>query len=418
MRDSAHAPKRRGGLRRIDLRRAVTNDFPLKAAALAISVLALVAVLESTPEEVVQTYRVALERPEVPAGYVLRGTLGEVVVTLRGPQPSVAKLGPADLHPTLDLNGADFTRNDTQDVPVRVPLNDQLVVAQTDPAVVPVRIEKIVARSLTVQVRFANDPPRGFMPGTPTFSSSEVRLTGAQSLVASVAAVFATIRFGDTPIDISTSAAAVPVDAGGNAVDGVQSDPPTVQVGVPVLSMSSTRTVPVLWSLRGSVAPGFWISRVTTDPIAVAIQGTPATLAGIDRLDTGPIDVTGLVANKSFRVPLVLPAGVSLLQPTDAVVGVTVVPLSGTRPFPQVAVTVTGLGPGLNADTDPRTVDVVLAGPLATLAALGPDAVTATVDATGKTGGSAAADVVLRLPAGVTASSLQPIRVTLTIKPR
>ncbi len=421
MRDPAYASRRRGSLRRIDLRRAVTNDFPLKAAALAISILALVAVLESapgTPEEVVQTYHVALERPEVPAGDVLRGTLGEVVVKLRGPQPSVAKLGPADLHPTPNLDGADFTRNDIQDVPVRVPLTDQSVVAETDPAAVPVRLEKIVARSLTVQVRFANDPPRGFIPGTPTFSSSEVRLTGAQTLVASVAAVFATIRFGDTPIDISTSAAAVPVDAGGNALDGVQSDPPTVQVSVPVLSTSSTRTVPVLWTLRGSVAAGYWISRVTTDPIAVPIQGTPATLAGIDRLDTGPIDVGGLVANKSFRVPLVLPSGVSLLQPTDAVVGVTVVPLSGTRPFPQVAVTVTGVGPVLAADTDPRTVDVVLAGPVATLAALGPDAITASVDAAGKGSGSFPADVVLRLPAGVTAISLQPARVTLTMKPR
>ena len=418
MRDPAYASRRRGGLRRIDLRRAVTNDFPLKAAALAISVLALVAVLESTPEEAVQTYHVALERPEVPAGYVLRGTLGEVVVRLRGPQPSVAKLGPADLHPTLNLDGADFTRNDIQDVPVHVPLNDLLVVAETEPAAVPVRIEKIVARSLTVQVRFANDPPRGFMPGAPTFSSSEVRLTGAQSLVASVAAVFATIRFGDTPIDISTGAAAVPVDAGGTAVDGVQADPPTVQVSVPVLSMSSTRTVPVLWTLRGAVAPGYWISRVTTDPVAVPIQGAPATLAGVDRLDTAPIDVTGLTANRSFRVPLALPAGVSLLLPTDAVVGVTVVPLSGTRPFPQVAVTATGVGAGLAADTDPRTVDVVVAGPVATLAALAPDAVTATVDAGGKASGSFPADVVLRLPAGVTAISLQPIRVTVTIKPR
>ena len=418
MRDPAYASRRRGGLRRIDLRRAVTNDFPLKAAALAISVLALVAVLESTPEEAVQTYHVALERPEVPAGYVLRGTLGEVVVRLRGPQPSVAKLGPADLHPTLNLDGADFTRNDIQDVPVHVPLNDLLVVAETEPAAVPVRIEKIVARSLTVQVRFANDPPRGFMPGAPTFSSSEVRLTGAQSLVASVAAVFATIRFGDTPIDISTGAAAVPVDAGGTAVDGVQADPPTVQVSVPVLSMSSTRTVPVLWTLRGAVAPGYWISRVTTDPVAVPIQGAPATLAGVDRLDTAPLDVTGLTANRSFRVPLALPAGVSLLLPTDAVVGVTVVPLSGTRPFPQVAVTATGVGAGLAADTDPRTVDVVVAGPVATLAALAPDAVTATVDAGGKASGSFPADVVLRLPAGVTAISLQPIRVTVTIKPR
>ena len=418
MRDPAYAARRRGRLRRIDLRRAVTNDFPLKAAALAISILAFVAVLESTPPEVVETYRVALERPDVPAGYVLRGTLGEVVVKLRGPQPSVAKLGPADLHPTINLDGADFTRNDIQDVPVRVPLTDQTVMAQTDPAVVSVRIEKIVARSLTVQVRFANDPPRGFMPGTPTFSSSEVRISGAQSQVASVAAVLATLRFGDTPIYLSTSAAAVPVDAAGNAVEGVQSDPPTVQVNVPVLSTSSTRTVPVLWNLRGSVAAGYWISRVTTDPVALPVQGAPAALAAIDRLDTAPIDVTGLTANKSFRVALLLPAGVTLLTPTDATVGVTVVPLSGTRPFPQVAVTATGVGTGLVADTDPRSVDVVVAGPIAILAAMAADAVTATVDATGRTSGSGPADVVLRLPAGVTASSLQPARVTLTIRPR
>ena len=418
MRDPAYVTGRRGGLRRIDFRRVITNDFPLKAAALAISLLAFVAVLESTPVEVVQTYRIAVERPEVPAGYVLRGTLGEVVVKLRGPQPSVAKLGPADLHPTLNLDGADFTRNEVQDVPVRVSLNDQAIVAQTDPAAVSVRIEKIVARSLTVQVRFANDPPRGFMPGTPTFSSSEVRLSGAQSLVASVAAVLATLRFGDTPIDLSTSAAAVPVDAAGNTVDGVQSDPPTVQVSVPVLSISSTRTVPVLWNLRGSVAPGYWISRVTTDPVALPVQGSPAALAAVDRLDTAAIDVTGLSANKSFRVPLVLPAGVTLLTPTDATVGVTVVPLSGTRPFPQVAVTATGVGAGLAADTDPRTVDVVVSGPLAALVAMAPDAVTATVDAAGKTSGSGPADVVLRVPAGVTAISMQPARVTLTIRPR
>ena len=418
MRDQADAPRRRGGRRRLDLSRAVTNDFPLKAAALAISLLAFVAVLESTPAEAVQTFHVALERPEVPPGYVLRGVVGEVVVKLRGPQPAIARLGPADLHPTLDLAGADFTRNDTQDLPVRVPLGDASIVAQTDPVAVAVRIERIVVRSLPAQVRFANDPPRGFMPGIPSFSSSEIRITGAQSLVASVAAVFATIRFGDTPIDISTSAAAVPVDAAGITVDGVQSDPPAVQVSVPVLSTASTRTVPVLWNLRGSVAVGYWISRVSTDPVAVPIQGTPAALAAVDRLDTAPIDVTGLTANKSFRVPLVLPEGVTLLQPTDAAVGVTVVPLSGTRPFPQVAVTVAGLLSGLAAETDPVSVDVVVAGPLATLAAMAADAVSATVDATGRPGGSGPADVVLKLPAGVTASSLQPARVTLTIRAR
>jgi YbbR domain-containing protein len=305
-----------------------------------------------------------------------------------------------------------------QNVALRVPLTDPSVMAETDPATVPVRIEKVVSRSVTVQVRFANDPPRGFQPGSPSFSSSEVRITGAQSLVAGVAAVFATLRFGDTAIDIRASADAVPVDAAGNTVDGVQSDPPAVQVSVPVLSTTSTRTVPVLWSLKGAVAAGYWISRVTTDPIAVQVQGTPEKLAPVDRIDTAQIDVSGLSANQSFRVPLVLPNGVALLQPTDATVGITVIPLSGTRPFPAVAVQAIGAGAGLVGETDPVTVSVVVAGPSATLATLGANDLSATVDAAGKGPGSYPAEVVLRGPSGVTVISVQPARVTLTMRSR
>jgi YbbR domain-containing protein len=407
---------RRSGIRRIDLRRAVVHDFPLKAAALAISVLAFVAVAEST-QPAVATFHVPVERPpDFPAGYVLRSTLGDVTVKLHGPQSSIAKLVQADIHPAPDLRQADLARNDVQNIALLVPLGDSSIIAETDPPTVPVRIEKIVSRLVTVQVRFANDPPRGFQPGAPSLSSNEVKITGAQSLVASVAALFATLRFGDTPIDISASADAVPVDAAGNPVDGVQSDPPTVQVNVPVLSTTNTRTVPVLWSLRGAVAAGYWISRVTTDPIAVQVRGTPEALAPVERIDTATIDVTGLNGNNSFRVPLLLPNGVTLLQPTDATVGVTVIPLAGTRPFPLVAVQVINVGTGLVAETDPTTVSVLLTGSVPALTALAPGDVTATVDAAGKGVGSSPADVVLKVPAGVTVSTLQPIRVTLTMR--
>src|SRR5689334_21226910 len=132
------------GLRRIDLRSLVVRDFPLKAATLAISVLAYVTVPESTQQAVV-TFRVLVERPaDVPAGYVLRGTLGDVAVTLHGPQPAIAKLAQTDIHPIPDLGQADLARNDVQDVALRVPFADQNIVAETDPPTVPVRIEKIV----------------------------------------------------------------------------------------------------------------------------------------------------------------------------------------------------------------------------------------------------------------------------------
>src|SRR5258708_2743111 len=78
-------------LRAIALRRAIPTDTPRKAAARAIWILACVAGAESTQEPRV-SFRAPFERPaDVPAGYVLRGTLGEVTVKLRGPQPEIAK---------------------------------------------------------------------------------------------------------------------------------------------------------------------------------------------------------------------------------------------------------------------------------------------------------------------------------------
>src|SRR5258708_28580483 len=109
-----------------------------------------------------------------------------------------------------DLAQADLTRNDVQNVALRVPLADTQIVASTDPTTVAVRIEKLVSRTLPVQVRFANDPPRGFQPSAPTFSSTEIKITGAQSLVPSVAARGALRPFSDTPPDSAPSAAALP----------------------------------------------------------------------------------------------------------------------------------------------------------------------------------------------------------------
>ena len=94
----------------------------------------------------------------------------------------------------------------------------------------------------------------------------------------------------------------------------------------------------------------------------------------------------------------------------------TVVPLNGTRPFPSVAIVVANLGQGLAADVDQQTAAVLLAGPLPVLATT--DQISAVVDAAGKGPGSYPADVVVRAPAGTTVQSVQPTRVTLTIRLR
>jgi YbbR domain-containing protein len=410
--------------RRIDLRRIVTADLPLKLIAILIAMTFwIVTVLSAPPTEVVREYggRVAVERPDaVPAGYVLQGQLGDVGVRLRGTEGALATVLAADLHAFLDLPLADVHNADPQDVPVRVQVATPGVqVESIAPATVTVRIEPITSRAVAVQARFANTAPTGTFAGDPAITPAEVRVSGAASQVARIAALYATVRFGDAVTDLVQSVQPTAVDASAQAIDGLTVDPAVVQVTVPVLPTATTRTVPVVPALRGSVAPGYWIARVTTDPPVVTVRGESAALGAIDQVATAAIDVSGLGADRTFQVALLLPAeGTSLLKAAQASVTVSVAPLTGSRSFPVVAILATGIGSGFVAEFDPPSVSLVLAGSLPALSGIAPGQVVATVDAAGKGPGTYPVDVVIRIPGGTTVQSVQPTRVTLNIRAR
>ncbi len=408
-------------LRRFRPTRAMLRDFPLKAAAAIVAVVLWAVVAQSAPREVTVAFdgRVPVERPEVPAGVVLRGQLGDVGVRLRGPEGVADRVALADLKASVDLSGVDPARPEPQEAPVRVAATDPRVkVLEVVPPTIAVRLERITSRQVAIQARLGNEPAKGTVAGDATFVPAEVTLTGAESVVAAVAAVYADVRFGDTAVDVIQSVQPTAVDASGQVVSGVAFDPAAVRVSIPVLPSATTRTVPVLWTVRGAAAAGYWISRIATDPVAVTLQGSAAALGALDYVETGPLDVTGISANRTVRVPLLLPDGVAALRQQEAVVSLTVVPLTGSRPFPLVAVQVTGLASGLSADLDHRTVELMLTGTVGALAGVGAEQVTATVDASGKPAGTYVVDVQVRVPQGAAIQIVQPAKVTLTIKPK
>jgi YbbR domain-containing protein len=410
--------------RGIDLRRIATADFPLKITALLIALIFwVVTFLSAPPTEVVRDYggRVAVERPDaVPAGYVLLGQLGEVSVRLKGTEAALANVVAADLHARLNLPAADKHNSEPQDVPVIADVATAGVsVESIAPATVTVRIEPITSRDVAVQARFANSPPTGTFAGDPAITPSQVRVSGAASQVARIAAMYATVGFGDAVTDLVQSVQPRAVDASGKTIDGLTVDPAVVQLTVPVLPTATTRTVPVVPAVRGAVAPGYWITHVTSDPTVVTVRGEGAAVGTIDQVTTAPIDVSGLGADRTFQVALLLPAeGTSLVKATQATVTVSVAPLTGSRLFPVVAVQALGLGSGFVAEFDPPTVSIVVGGPLPALSGITPGQVVAMVDAAGKGPGSYPVDVVVRTASGTTAQTVQPTRVTLTIRAR
>jgi YbbR domain-containing protein len=409
--------------RRIDLRRAITKDFPLKATAVLVAIIFwIVSLVNAAPTEVAREFggRVPVERPEVPAGYVLQGQMGDVGVTLRGTEAALANVVASDLQATLDLGTADLHRSDPQDLLVRVSVASAGVrVIDKSPATVNVRIEPITSRSVAAQPRFANEPPAGTFAGDAAITPNEVKVSGPASQVARIAALYATVLFGDAMTDLVQSVQPLAVDAAGKMIEGLTVEPALVQVTVPVLPTATTRTVPVVPAVRGSVANGYWIVRVTVDPAVVTVRGEASVVSGVDQVPTAGIDISGLTDSRTYQVGLLLPAeGTSLLRAAQATVTISVAPLTGTRSFPIVAVQAVNLASPLSAEFDPPSIGLLLAGPLPALSAVTLPQVSAVVDAAGKGPGTYAVDVTVRVPAGVTAQSVQPTRVMLTIRAR
>ena len=408
--------------RRIDLRRIMTHDFPLKAVAVVIALVFWVALTQTTaPRVIVVAFdgRVPVERPDNPAGYVLRGQLADVVVTLRGAPGVADRVALSDLRATIDVKSLALGQAEPQDARVTVTVaKDGVEVVDVSPPTVSLRVERVTSRTLLVQPRFANTPPTGARAGDPAVTPTEVSVTGPESDISRIAAVLATVRFGDAQTDIeAASTPAIPVDASGVPVDGLKVAPGVVTVRVPVLPIATTRTVPVVFTLRGAVAPGYWVVGVAMDPFAVTVRGDEQVLSSLDRIETQPIDVGNLSATRSFSVALSVPTGVTLLKPTDVAVTVTVQPLAGTRQFSS-AVLVSGLAANQVGDVDVPNVTVLVTGPVPTLVGVGPEAVIAVVDAGGRSFGTYSVDVAVRVPAGVTVQTVQPARVLLTIRPR
>lgn len=407
--------------RRIDLRRTFTSDLPLKGAAVGVAVLLFLwatLIYNAPAPDVTELFdgRIPVERPEVPAGFVLRSQLGDAQVRLRGTADAIRAVGQQQLRATLDVSALQ-PGPEPQEAPVRVTVSDPRVrVVEAIPATLPVRLERRTQRTLAVQARLANDPPAGFQAAPATFRPQEVTISGPESAVASVAAMLATVRFGDAPVDLAQDVRPEPVDAQGKVVEGIEVDPVAVHVTIPVQSSATTRTVPILWVLRGEVATGYWISRVATDPVVVTVSGERGAVAELERIETVPVDVSGISSSRSLTVPLVVPSGVTVLGSQEARVSVTVVALAGTRPFPLVAVVPLNVAPDTSATVDPRTIDVVLAGTVPVLSALGSDAVSATVDVAGRGPGTYTLEVTVRAPAGTTLQSLQVTRATVTIR--
>ena len=312
---------------------------------------------------------------------VVKGLPRSVRVSLRAPRslwPQIIS-DPDSVSAFVDLSGL---APGVYTVPVKVRLAYKPVqLVEVTPARIEVVLDYKASKEFPVRVLLSGQGATGYYAAAPLATPGSIVVSGAAGQVSRVSRVVAKVSIEGARGTIKRSVALQALDSEGNPVSGVSLSPSRVDVLVPVRQLGGYRDVAVKVVLRGRVANGYRITNVTVSPPVVTVfSQDPKRVRDLPGfVETEPLDISGATDDIDARLKLALPQGVSVVGDETVLVQVGVAAIESSITM-TVPVEVTGLAPGLSAEVSPKTVDVILAGPLPVLDGLQPSAVRAVVD--------------------------------------
>ncbi|MEI8306217.1 MAG: CdaR family protein [Chloroflexales bacterium] len=338
-------------------------------------------------------------------------TLPSVDVVLRTDRNQRTELRPVDIRTVVDLSGFDAGEHV---VPVNVQATRSTIsftvpADGVTPSALPVRLEDVVSTTVPIDLKIIGNLPFSFERGPPQISVNnkdiaQVQITGPQNRVQQVVAAQTTANIEQLRASYQGPLTIEAINSTGQSVDGVQINPSTVTIRIPITSVVGLKLVPVKAAITGLPAAGYTIMSVQVDPPLIALTGSSGPLDAVAVLKSEQIDIAGAHSSLVRQARIIFPTGTSpqIGEPGNVQVTVLIAPLSQAFQVALPAhVTLTGIGDGLLASVTPDVVSVTMSGNNSLLDELAQKTVQATVNVSGLRVGSYQIPVTVSLPDGV-----------------
>ncbi len=287
-----------------------------------------------------------------------------------------------------------------------------------EPATVTVALEERREKEVPVRAELAGAVPSGYRYMAPEMLPGIVTVFGPASKVELVDTAWVDVEIGGARSTVNLTQRAMPRDAQGQDVSGVQLDPAVVQVTVPVEQVTSYKDVPVRIRIAGRPAAGYTVAGYAASLPTVTLVGAPPQLSAIEFVFTEPVNVAGATASFTRTVELERPEGIGISVSDQVEVTVEIVPIISSAET-RVVVTHVNLQPGLQVEIEPNTVSVQLSGPAPVLGALQAGSVIVSLNLSGVSEGTYALMPDVSRPPQVNVESIDPprLRVIVTGQP-
>lgn len=397
------------------MRRALAflvHNWPLKLAAIVLATL-LYAGLVLSQNARVFTGGVQILPENQPDKTVLMSDPGTVSRISYLASNGAIEPSASSFRATVDLSKIDPAKGGGLAPVTVISLDPTIRVLEYSPNAIPVQLDPFISRRIPVQVD-TGQVPQGLDVRPPSFTPTEVDVSGPQTRVQQVVAARASVLIEPSGINVDRDVPLAPVDVRGDIVREVSVDPVAAHVTIPVFRDAKSRSVPVNPTLTGTPPPGFAIGSVTVSPPTVLIEGNADTIGGIEEIATAAVSLTGATKTIEATVALQLPDGVVVPAPTTVTVTVTLHPVAETRNV-TAAIELTGMKPDLAYDAQADRVVLAIFGSPVDLDRLTAAPITVHGDVSTLTVGSHEVTLEITLPAGLQLVSISPPRIVVLV---
>ncbi|NLI92040.1 MAG: hypothetical protein GX434_07460 [Peptococcaceae bacterium] len=367
-----------------------------------------------------QTLNVPLVTYNQPSNLVIISNIPPISVRLDNNNQGVSV---KDLFAYVDLKDALAGEHSYQvhmDAPEGVKIED------ISPSNVVIRLDTVKDRIVPVIIQLEGTPAEGFVAKQPLVTPPVVNVRGPTSILEKLENVSVEVSVTGMKESMRVARPVTFKDIAGKGIfapdpnlESIHAFPDTVEVVVPIYSKgTASKTVPVRVATRGAPAEGSSVRIISPLPAQVELLGDEEALKGIQAVNLGTVDISGLSSNKVFDIPLnsvTLPAGVSFIEGTKFNVMVYIGPNSVNRTMKAIPVEVKNIPQGLAAETIPP-IEITVSGYPDILDAIKQGDVSTWVDASNLQAGIYKDLTVLwKVPSGVAMVNVP--KVNLTLKP-
>ena len=287
-----------------------------------------------------------------------------VSVRIRATRRELSKLTSSNIVAYVD--GSKFTAAGryNQSVSIQFPLGSNtgsISVTGTSPKSISFDLEKTSSKSFSVSGKFTGTVAEGFAAQPLKFSPQSITLDGPDSDLDRVAYVWVEVSGDNVSKTIETSAVYKLMDKNGKQLDlpNVTANPQAVTVTVPV---TATKEVPLTVNLVEGGGATAQNVKITCVPATITVAGDADTLAGLNKISIGTVDLSSFAETYEDSFKIVLSNGITNVTGiTQASVAVQIVGLE-TRKFTVTNISTVNVPAGRNASVITESADVTLRG--------------------------------------------------------